>query len=202
MHHRVRNNLQTISALLAMQLRRLDPESGGLQALRESAARIQSIAAVHNLLCHEDVGITTVEAVARQVIDSVATALISAERPVEFRILGDVVKVASREATVLALVINELISNALTHGLAAEGGVVEVDASLDGDVVLLEVRDDGPLHPEPPPRTAGSSGLGLSIIETLAADDLGGVFELQRTPGDMWTRAQIRFAQRSLLPDE
>ncbi len=203
MHHRVRNNLQTISALLAMQLRRLDPESGGLQALRESAARIQSIAAVHNLLCHEDVGITTVEAVARQVIDSVATALISAERPVEFRILGDVVKVASREATVLALVINELISNALTHGLAAEGGVVEIDASLeDGDIVMLEVRDDGPLHPEPPPRTGGSSGLGLSIIETLAADDLGGVFELKRSPDDQWTRAQIRFTQRSLLPDE
>jgi two-component sensor histidine kinase len=148
------------------------------------------------------VGITTVEAVARQVIDSVATALISAERPVEFRILGDVVKVASREATVLALVINELISNALTHGLAAEGGVVEVDATLDGEVVLLEVRDDGPLHPEPPPRTAGSSGLGLSIIETLAADDLGGIFELKRAPDDHWTRAQIRFTQRSLLPDE
>ncbi len=195
MHHRVRNNLQTISALLAMQVRRLDPENTGAQALRESAARIQSIAAVHNLLCHEDVGFTTVQAVARQVIDNVSTALISADRPVQFSIIGDVVKVGSREATVLALVINELISNALTHGLAMEGGKVEVEAIVEAEHVLLEIRDDGPMHP-PAPRSSNGSGLGLQIIETLASDDLGGDFALVHEPGDMWTRARVLLARR------
>lgn len=202
MHHRVRNNLQTISALLAMQLRRLEPNSSGSQALRESAARIQSIAAVHNLLCHEDIGITTVQAVSRQVIDSVSAAMISAERPVEFNITGDRVQVASREATVLALVINELVSNALTHGLAQEGGRVEVEATISGDIVTLEVRDDGPLRIEAAQRENNgkqkSGGLGLQIIETLANDDLGGSFELVRSPDDQWTRARVQFPQRTL----
>lgn len=202
MHHRVRNNLQTISALLAMQLRRLEPDNRAAHALRESVARIQSIAAVHNLLCHEDIGVTTVGAVARQVIDNVSTALISAERPVQFSIIGDVVKVGSREATVLALVINELISNALTHGLACEGGRVEVEATLEHDMVALEVRDDGPLHPPPPPRESGGSGLGLPIIETLASDDLGGSFALLRDPEDTWMRARIRFPQRGPMAAE
>lgn len=199
MHHRVRNNLQTISALLAMQLRRLDPDSQGARALRESAARIQSIAAVHNLLCREDVGVTTVEAVARQVVESARTSLVAIERPVEFEVTGAGVQIGSRDATVLALTINELISNALTHGLAAEGGRVEIETKLDDDIITVEVRDDGPTHPkpsEPPP----SSGLGLQIIETLVTDDLGGTFELGHQPGDEWMRAVVRFPRR--MPEE
>lgn len=201
MHHRVRNNLQTISALLAMQLRRLEPDSKGSQALRESAARIQSIAAVHNLLCHEDVGITTVSAVARQVIDNVSMAIITMERPVQFTVMGDVVKVGSREATVLALIINELISNALTHGLGCEGGRVEVESTVNHDIVSLEVRDDGPIHPPAPQRPNGS-GLGLPIIETLASDELGGSFELHHDPGNEWMRARIWFPHRLPIAEE
>lgn len=195
MHHRVRNNLQTISALLAMQLRRLEPGTAGSQALRESAARIQSIAAVHNLLCREDIGITTLEAVSRQIVESVSTALVDPhERPVTFAFLGPEIHVASRAATILALVINELISNALTHGLASEGGRVEIETHLDHDMVTLEVRDDGPTHPAPSNDTASpSSGLGLQIIHALAHDELDGTFELENTPGDSWTRARIRF---------
>lgn len=194
MHHRVRNNLQTISALLAMQLRRLNPDDQGAQALRESASRIQSIAAVHNLLCREDVGFTTVGAVARQVVENASAALVSQDRPVQFLVDGDVVKVASREATVLALIINELISNALTHGLSAEGGRLEVAAHLNAESVMIEVRDDGPLHPPAPRRSSNGSGLGLQIIETLVKDDLGGLFELRRD--DTWMRAVVCFPQR------
>lgn len=195
MHHRVRNNLQTISALLAMQLRRVEPKSQGATALRESAARIQSIAAVHNLLCREDVGVTTVDAVTRHVVESAQATLVSSEAPVQFAITGDVVRVGSRDATVLALVINELISNALTHGLAAEGGRVEIEATLSGDQVIVEVRDDGPLHPEAP-RQNHSSGLGLQIIETLVAEDLGGSFQLIKDDERSWMRARVSFPQR------
>jgi two-component sensor histidine kinase len=138
-----------------------------------------------------------VEAVIRQVIDNVSTALLVSERPVDFAIMGDMVKVASREATVLALVVNELISNALKHGLSVEGGRVEVEATLEGEMVTIEVRDDGPTHPKPPPTAStNGSGLGLQIIETLASDDLGGSFQLLRNPEDDWMRACIRFPQR------
>lgn len=199
MHHRVRNNLQTISALLAMQLRRMPTESQGARALRESSARIQSIAAVHNLLCREDVGVTTVEAVSRQVVESVRASMVSFEHPVEFTITGDGVQVGSRDATVLALVINELISNALTHGLSVEGGRVELNATRNNGFIHVEIRDDGPLHPRPE-TPAHRSGLGLQIIETLVSDDLSGIFELAQSPDDQWTCARVQFPHR--LPDE
>lgn len=195
MHHRVRNNLQTISALLAMQLRRVEPQSQGAKALRESAARIQSIAAIHNLLSREDVGVTTVTAVTRQVVESAQATLVTSDAPVRFAIRGDEVRVGSRDATVLALVINELISNALTHGLAAEGGRVEIEATVSDSLVTVEVRDDGPLHP-PAPRSTHSSGLGLQIIETLVNEDLGGNFHLIRDDAHSWMRAQVSFPQR------
>ena len=197
MHHRVRNNLQTISALLAMQLRRVEPQSQGATALRESAARIQSIAAIHNLLSREDVGVTTVSAVARQVVESAQATLVTSETPVRFAIMGMQVKVGSRDATVLALVINELISNALSHGLAAEGGRVEIEATLDDGMVTVEVRDDGPQHPHLP-RAAARSGLGLQIIETLVHEDLGGSFRLVRDAAGDWMHATVCFPQRML----
>jgi two-component system, sensor histidine kinase PdtaS len=201
MHHRVRNNLQTISALLSMQLRRLDPSERGARALRESAARIQSIAAVHNLLCREDVGITTVQDVSRQVTDSVHASMVTFDQPVMFHITGDHVRVGSRDATVLALVINELISNALTHGLATEGGWVEIEATRSEETITVEVRDDGPRHP-PPPDPGHRSGLGLQIIETLVSDDLGGHFVLRRDDEAGWTRAIVRFPRRVFEGDE
>ena len=197
MHHRVRNNLQTISALLAMQLRRVEPGSQGAKALRESAARIQSIAAIHNLLSREDVGVTTVSAVTKQVVESAQATLVTSEAPVRFTIMGDQVRIGSRDATVLALVINELISNALSHGLAAEGGKIEVEGTIADGMVTVDVRDDGPLHP-PPPCPPHSSGLGLQIIETLVSEDLGGSFKLIRDDEHGWMRAHVRFPQRAL----
>nr|WP_083778633.1 GAF domain-containing protein [Oscillochloris trichoides] len=200
MHHRVRNNLQTISALLAMQLRRVEPNSQGAKALRESASRIQSIAAIHNLLSREDLGVTTVNAVARQVVDSTKATLVGNDFPIKFAITGDAVRVGSRDATVLALVINELISNSLTHGLAAEGGKVEISAQLVEDMVMVNVRDDGPSHPPPP--ISHSSGLGLQIIETLVNEDLGGRFQLFREENGEWMCAQVRFPQRTIIEEE
>ncbi|WP_255603086.1 sensor histidine kinase [Oscillochloris sp. ZM17-4] len=197
--HRVRNNLQTISALLAMQLRRVEPHSQGAKALRESAARIQSIAAIHNLLSREDVGVTTVNAVARQVVESAQATLVSSDAPVKFAITGDAVRVGSRDATVLALVINELISNALTHGMAAEGGRVEIVALLSDGMVTVKVRDDGPTHPPPP--ASHSSGLGLQIIETLVHEDLGGNFLLFREEDGGWMCARVQFPQRMITEE-
>jgi GAF domain-containing protein len=192
MHHRVRNNLQTISALLAMQQRRLDPVSHGAAALRDSVARIQAIAGVHNLLCREDVGVTTVDAVVRQIVDSAQVSLALPDRPVHFEIRGDSAKVDSREATVLAIVLNELIVNAMSHGLTVEGGTVVVETTRGDDEIVVEVRDDGPSHMAAEP-SGTSSGLGLQIIRTLVTEDLEGCFDLVEQDG--WMCAQVCFPQ-------
>lgn len=193
MHHRVRNNLQTISALLAMQQRRLDPNGKGAEALRDSVARIQAIAGVHNLLCREDVGVTTIDAVVRQIVDSARVSLANPERPIFFQICGEPARVASREATVLAIVLNELIVNAMSHGLTLEGGNVVVETRREHGFVAVEVRDDGPSHG--PGESLGSgSGLGLQIIRTLVNEDLAGEFDLLERDG--WMCARVRFPQR------
>jgi GAF domain-containing protein len=196
MHHRVRNNLQTISALLNMQLRRLPTADASSSALRDSIARIQAIAGVHNLLCREDVGVTTVEAVARQIIESVQVSLVSPERPIFFQVIGETANVGSRDATVLAIVMNELISNSLSHGLAREGGSVVVDTQLSEESIIVEVRDDGPSHDAPSEPSTGS-GLGLQIIRTLVIEDLEGRFDLYRQNG--WMHARIEFPRRVRL---
>ncbi|HEX9369854.1 MAG TPA: GAF domain-containing protein [Roseiflexaceae bacterium] len=194
MHHRVRNNLQTISALLAMQQRRLDPNGHGSAALRDSVARIQAIAAVHDLLCREDIGVTTVDAVARLIVESAQVSLVSPERPVRFDIRGASAPLASREATVLAIVLNELIANAMSHGLALEGGNVVVETTQEGGAVTVEVRDDGPSH-APVEEHGSGSGLGLHIIRTLVTEDLEGRLELVAQDG--WMRARVSFPQRA-----
>lgn len=195
MHHRVRNNLQTISALLTMQQRRLDPNGRGAAALRDSAARIQAIAAVHNLLCHEDVGVTTVDAVTRQIVDSAQVSLVAPDRPISFSICGDSAKVESREATVLAIVLNELIVNAMSHGLVIEGGRVIIETTQHDESILVEVRDDGPSHVATEEiGSTGGSGLGLQIIRTLVCEDLKGNFELVEESG--WMCARVRFPRQ------
>jgi two-component sensor histidine kinase len=193
MHHRVRNNLQTISALLAMQQRRLEAGAPGTEALRDSVARIQAIAAIHNLLCREDVGVTTVDAVVRQIVESAQVSLASPERPIRFEIRGDQARVDSREATVLAIVLNELIVNAMSHGLTLEGGNVVIETIRADGSIAVEIRDDGPSHGRI--ETSGSSsGLGLQIIRTLVTEDLSGTFDLAEQDG--WMRARVTFPER------
>ena len=193
MHHRVRNNLQTISALLMMQLRRLGADEKAAAALKDSISRIQAIAAVHNLLCREEVGITTVEAVARQIVESAQVSLVNPDQPIVFEVRGDGVTVGSRDATVVAIVINELIANSLSHGLTIEGGRVIIETTEQGNTTTVAVRDDGPSHvgtPEP----SASSGFGLQIIKTLVIDDLEGHFDLYEADG--WMHAVVTFPKR------
>jgi GAF domain-containing protein/anti-sigma regulatory factor (Ser/Thr protein kinase) len=188
MHHRVRNNLQTIAALLTMQHRRLPADAPGAAALASSAGRIQAIATVHNLLCRDDIGITSVQEIARQVADSARTGLVG-EMPVHFAVLGEPLPISSREATVVALIINELINNALTHGVVDHGGQVEIEGWRDGADAVIEVRDNGVVQAPSPSKA--SSGLGLPIIETLVTADLGGTFRFERD--DHWARARLRW---------
>lgn len=190
MHHRVRNNMQTISALLTMQLRRMPPDSDAVVALRDSVARIQAIAAVHNLLCREDIGITTVDAIVRQIVDHAVVSMTDPQHAVHFHVSGTSIPVASRRATVLAIVLNELVMNALTHGLMAVGGNVQIDMTLAADVGMVVIRDDGPQRSQHLPPHKGS-GMGQQMVRTLVESDLHGEFAFVIQHG--WAEAMVRF---------
>ena len=116
MHHRVRNNLQTVAALLSMQARRSDGADWEAPLL-EAVNRIGSIAAVHDLLSREDIGHTTVAAVAQKVVEEASATLVPRSLALTYDVPERAVTVSSRQATVLALLINELVANAIGHGL-------------------------------------------------------------------------------------
>ncbi|HYN87224.1 MAG TPA: sensor histidine kinase, partial [Ardenticatenaceae bacterium] len=191
--HRVGNTLMMVKSLLDMQRRRLDPAAEAAHVLSQSIEHILAIADVQRLLRNEDDVVTTVEEIARQVIQRKQS--LTANTPVRFGLHVSPISISSHDANLLALVLNELIDNALRHGLAAEGGMVQVEASRDADQLVVEVRDDGPLHPAgtPPP----SSGRGHSIIQTLV-ENQGGSFDFHRDRES--ARARVCFPYKPPVP--
>jgi two-component system, sensor histidine kinase PdtaS len=174
-HHRVKNNLQTVASLLRLQSRAdgVDPR----EALEHSVNRILAIAAVHEVLTErrdDDVELS-------ELIDRLRAMLVQglgAGRDV--RATLEPVSLAGNRATALALVFSELLQNALEHGT---GGVRIELARRDGDVVLA-IADEGP-GPDGAP-----AGTGLSIVAALVRDELRGSFALRRDGG---TRAEVVF---------
>jgi two-component sensor histidine kinase len=200
MHHRVRNNLQTLAALLSLQLRQVDDELTAHQ-LREAAGRVQAIASVHDLLSDESrLSGATVDAIARLVAEQ---ALVT-QRPPSLSLTFDIprsdIEVTSKQATVLALLVNELVSNAIAHGFRdRESGTVSISATRSADTIVIQVVNDGARVPDRL-TAATSRGLGLRIVERLAQYDLGGSFSIK--PTSMGTVAEIVFPAASLDPPQ
>ncbi len=190
-HHRVKNNLQTVSALLRLQARRIEDPSARA-ALEEAVRRVASIALVHETLSNssqESVAFDDViDRVLVNAIDlSRRAAEISIQRTGEFGNLSAIV------ATPLALVMTELIHNALEHGLAEKGNKLEIVVSRDEKGCTVRVIDDGSgLSSDFTMET--TSSLGLQIVKTLTENELGGSIVFTRSnPG---TEAVIEFPLR------
>ncbi len=160
-------------------------------------ARIQAIAAVHNLLCREDIGVTTVDAIVRQIVDHAVVSMTDPQFAVHFVITGDALPVASRQATVLAIVLNELIMNALSHGLAHVGGNVQIDMRQQIDTCIILIRDDGPMRSSHLPPYKGT-GMGQQMVRTLVQSDLHGEFDFVIVAG--WAESRVVF--RTQAEDE
>lgn len=191
MHHRVRNNLQTVAALLSLQLRETQSPESAL-VLREAVSRVQAIAAVHDLLSDEGrLAGASIDAIAQLVVDQAIVTSVQPPLRVSFEIQKSKILVGSRQATVLALVINELIANAIEHGFENRThGNISVRAEMRGALCYLDVENDG----EPLPddfNVEQSGGLGMKIVERLVTSDLGGRFVMAGT--DSGTRVRMIF---------
>lgn len=181
MHHRVRNNLQTVAALLSMQARHASP--GERSPLREAVARVQSIAAVHNLLSNDNVTAATVASIVKHVVDEASITMVPPTLHVVFYIEPSDAMATSRQATILALLVNECVSNAIEHGLAErETGEIAIHISADNDEIAVVIADDG-VGLGPGFDIDRDSRLGLRIARTLATSDLGGSYTLEPRPG-------------------
>ena len=174
-HHRVKNNLQTVAALLRLQARRVvAPEARG--ALEEAVRRVGSIALVHETLSQsfdETVDFDEIaDRLMRTVLD-VAGAGVRGER------VGSFGHVPGEVATPLAMVLTELIQNAAEHAYGESGGRLTIAANRIRDRIRLRVSDDGVGLPAD---FSPEDSLGLSIVSTLVQAELGGTLAFEQNP--------------------
>src|SRR3954463_7608290 len=174
-HHRVKNNLQTISSLLRLQGRRLAiPEAKA--AIEESVRRVRSIALVHEILSREAGEDVPFVEIVRPVCRMVEEAFHTPDRPVRCLVEGDAGNLPAQVATPLAVVLNELLQNAFDHaypeGKEIDGAEVVLDLRRKDAELFVQVADDGVGLPAGFSLEA-STGLGLSIVRTLVTSELG-----------------------------
>ena len=173
-HHRVKNNLQTVASLLRLQGRRLKDPAAQLE-LAEAGRRIATIAIVHDLLAHNPGEAVDFDEVFGRVIPLSIEAASTVEVKTQFN--GEFGILQSDIATTLALVLAELVANSVEHAVAERGFVnIQVAALRNEMRIEVSITDDGPGISLP---VAQGSGLGLAIVTTLVAEELGGSIKFE-----------------------
>jgi two-component sensor histidine kinase len=187
-HHRVKNNLQTVAALLRLQARRMDIPEGRV-ALEEAVRRVGAIAVVHETLSQafdETVDFDDVTDRLTRLVTDVG----SHGAPIRTHRTGSFGAISSDAATPLAMVFTELIQNAVEHAFDEDrGGVIEIHCARDGDGLRLAIEDDGVGLPADFDLEQAAS-LGLSIVSTLVGE-LGGQISLGRRGDGAGTRVVV-----------
>jgi two-component sensor histidine kinase len=179
-HHRVKNNLQTVAALLRMQARRISDEPGHA-ALMEAVRRVGSIAIVHETLSQTVADTVEFDEVADRLLAMVAEVSstgghVGATREGSFGVL------TAAKATPLAMVLTELLQNAVEHGLAGTTGTVVLGADHRAGRLRVTVDDDGRGLPEGFDAEV-SGNLGLQIVRTLIVGELNGTLDIADKSG-------------------
>jgi two-component sensor histidine kinase len=175
-HHRVKNNLQTVSALLRLQARRIE-DGAASAAIEEAVRRVASIALVHETLSNTAQNSVQFDEVITKILQS-AVELSTRPNQISISKVGDFGLVPALVATPLALVVTELVHNALEHGVSTEGSKVEVHVVRDAQIMQVAIIDDGVGVPEG--FTLNEVNLGLQIVQTLTQNELAGALELNK----------------------
>ncbi|OCG74365.1 sensor histidine kinase [Microbacterium sediminis] len=168
-HHRVKNNLQTVASLLRIQARRT-PSEEARDALGQAMRRVASIAVVHDTLSEGLSQNVDFDVVFDRVLRLVAEVAAAPNTLARTHRRGDFGVLPSKYATPLALALTEIVTNAVEHGLKDSDGDVEITADRSDERLVVRVRDTGAGLP------AGQvgRGLGTQIVRTLIQGELGG----------------------------
>jgi two-component sensor histidine kinase len=184
-HHRVKNNLQTISSLLSLQARRLPKGEEARHALEEAERRVRSIAVVHEILSRD----TADEVDFNDILPSLvrmAEDLSSTSSPVQVTWSGEAGEMGAQVATPLAVALNELLQNAVEHAFVAHPEDREPKVQLSFlrrvGVLAVQVRDNGTGWP-PGFSVEATTSLGLSIVRGLVNSQLGGKIRVYNDEG-------------------
>lgn len=175
MHHRIKNNLQTVAMLMQLQL----PDADILDTrtvLETNIHRIRSIATVHEVLSERGFRIVDVRDVLVRIARATEQAISRPESAISISVTGEQIMLPSKTATALALVVNELVQNAVDHAFADfSAGHIAISLGRSPTEIILVVRDDGCGLPE-----TFAPGLGLEIAGNLVQGDLRGTLQFHR----------------------
>ncbi|MFA7324227.1 MAG: histidine kinase dimerization/phosphoacceptor domain -containing protein, partial [Candidatus Nanopelagicales bacterium] len=181
-HHRVKNNLQTVAALLRMQARRAQSDEARV-ALGEAELRVGAIAVVHETLSRQvDETVEFDEITDRiiQLVRDLAPALGGTTVPLIHR-MGTAGVLEAEVATPLAMCVSELLQNAVEHAGATD---IVVEVTRTDDAVVIAVRDDGlGMDPHIAKDPQNSGGLGLQIVQSLVGAELRGAVSITVNQG-------------------
>ena len=178
-HHRVKNNLQTVAALLRLQARRASSEETR-SALTEAELRVAAIALVHDALASEPGGTVHFDDIVERLIQLVrdlAPAYAQAGEPPTIARLGSCGSLPSEVATPLAMALAEVLQNAVEHAGATR---ITVDLGREGSLVTAVVTDDGSGLPDA--FSLAATGLGLQIVDSLITSQIRGAFRVESGP--------------------
>ncbi|HWP49577.1 MAG TPA: histidine kinase dimerization/phosphoacceptor domain -containing protein [Candidatus Limnocylindrales bacterium] len=192
MHHRIKNNLQMISSLLQLQLRRKniqDPEA----LIRSTLERIQNIALTHEFLsCREKDSIHALDLLGR-IGEACLKTLVQSNQTIEISVTGQDILMNSTTALPLAFITHELVVNAIKHGFKnRDKGLIQIHLIPEGSRVILRIQDDGQGLPEESPASQDFYNLGLQLVQRFVSRDLKGTFHLSKNLSQ-GTTAQIVF---------
>ena len=181
-HHRVKNNLQTIAALLRIQSRRVKDPVASI-ALQDATNRILSVAFIHEFLSDQGSSTINIKDVCQRIVTQLREGIIAPDKRIDFQVSGRSIWLPARQATATALVINELLQNSLEHGFENRGqGDISIVLRDEGDHVVITIHDDGEGLPDAFDAQDLSS-LGLQIANTLVTEDLQGSLSFQNNGG-------------------
>jgi two-component sensor histidine kinase len=188
-HHRVKNNLQTVAALLRLQARRVSVP-GARAALEESMRRVQSIALVHETLSVSIDESVDFDEIVDRLLGMLSDVMGSADR-VAVKRDGSFGEIPAEAATALVLVLTELVQNAIEHAFPDDrSGTVAVVADRGRGQLAVEITDDGVGLPDDFPEER-SDRLGLQIVRTLVSAELDGSVEFRRHSPEGGTSARV-----------
>lgn len=177
-HHRVKNNLQTVSALLRLQSRRVEDPTASA-ALDEAVRRVASIAMVHETLSNQSGEFVDFDVVLDQIVKN---AINLSVRKIRYEKAGEFGAFDSKVATALSLVVAELIQNALEHGLADQGDLLKISVENKNKIYKVCVENNGANLPKEF-NIESSANLGLQIANTLTKNELAGEIKLNSANG-------------------
>lgn len=181
-HHRVKNNLQTVAALLRLQMRRSDLEVVKAE-FSASINRIISIAMVHDVFACQNCDSVDLKELSQRILSSLLESSMSPEQSIETHVEGQTLHLPSIQAVPLALVINELLTNSFKHGVCClEKGVINLSITEKNGTIYFTVKDNGP-DPDVPLDPVKQRRLGLQIVDSLVGEQLGGEFKMERIEG-------------------